>query len=153
MPRGGRRSGTPGKPYPNRTDMHKPAVEQLKGQQYGAKKEQLAVAASGGAPPGPGSAPGPTAGPAAPPGPAAGSLGAFNRPSERPSEPVTAGLPTGPGPGPEALGLNKQKPEDADLAEMAIYLPTLELLASQPGASLATKQFVRRLRGAMPPPS
>lgn len=32
----------------------------------------------------------------------------FTRPTERPDEPVTAGLPTGPGPGPEALGVMSQ---------------------------------------------
>lgn len=31
--------------------------------------------------------------------------GAFNAPSERPNEPVTAGVASGPGPGPEALSL------------------------------------------------
>jgi hypothetical protein len=42
--------------------------------------------------------------PAAPPPPVLpGSLGAFDRPSERAGEPVTAGMPTGPGPGPEVL--------------------------------------------------
>lgn len=41
----------------------------------------------------------PTSSPVAP-----GGLGAFDRPSERPDEEVTAGLPIGPGPGPEALG-------------------------------------------------
>jgi hypothetical protein len=147
MPRGGRRSGTPGKTYPNRTDMHKP---EFKGQPQGAAKAQAEVQASGS----PGSAPGPSAPPAAPPGPAAGSLGAFNRPSDRPEEPITAGLSTGPGPGPDALGLGPQgKPEDVDMRDMAIYLPTLEMLASQPGASMATKTFVRRLRGQLPPPA
>lgn len=38
----------------------------------------------------------------APPGPAPGSL-PFLEPTHRPNEPVTAGLPFGDGPGPEAL--------------------------------------------------
>lgn len=35
------------------------------------------------------------------PGPVPGERGSFLRPSENPAEPVTAGLPLGPGPGPE----------------------------------------------------
>jgi hypothetical protein len=32
-------------------------------------------------------------------------MGPINRPTERPNEPVTAGLRAGPGPGPEVLGM------------------------------------------------
>jgi hypothetical protein len=32
-----------------------------------------------------------------------GAMGPLDRPTERPNEPVTAGSPFGPGPGPEAL--------------------------------------------------
>ncbi len=52
----------------------------------------------------------PAPGPASPPSPTPAGmpsspvqLGDFTRPTERPTEPVTAGLPMGPGPGPEAL--------------------------------------------------
>lgn len=34
-----------------------------------------------------------------------GSLGAFNRPTERPFEPITAGAPIGAGPNPSAAGI------------------------------------------------
>jgi hypothetical protein len=36
--------------------------------------------------------------------PPPGSIPSLTAPTERPGEPVTAGLPVGPGPGPEALG-------------------------------------------------
>ena len=56
--------------------------------------------------------PAPTSTPA-PPSPAGGGGIApgdlnFEAPTERPNEPVTAGLPIGPGPGPEALNLPSQ---------------------------------------------
>lgn len=70
----------------------------------------------------------------------------LDAPSERPGEPVTAGLPVGPGPGPEALGMGGVEPERDRLAS---YLPTLELLASQPGSSAALRQMVRMIRGAV----
>jgi len=72
--------------------------------------------------------------------------GLLNQPTARPDEPITAGLSTGPGPGPEILG-----PSDPDLATLRAYLPMLELAANQPGASVSTRNLVRRLRGAMPP--
>lgn len=48
----------------------------------------------------------PTGQPSAPQPPAAqpGGLGQLTAPTDRPGEPVTAGLASGPGPGPEALG-------------------------------------------------
>ena len=120
--RGGARAGTPGRAYPNRTDLNGQRAlpaQTAPGQTYGAAQAQLlaqrqvpmgapplalppgqsgamggAGAAAGGAPP-----------PAAPPQswPEPGSLGSLERPSERPDEPVTSGAALGPGPGPESL--------------------------------------------------
>ncbi len=154
MARGGRRKGEPGKPYPNRSDLRGPGTPDIPknftGQPYGAAQQQQQAQAAAPAGP-PQGAPGPAAALGPPPVPA-GSLGAFNRASERPGEPITAGLPSGPGPGPEALGLREQgNEEDVDLTAVARYLPTLELLASLPGASISTRNFVRRLRGSVPP--
>lgn len=74
----------------------------------------------------------------------------FNRPTERPGEPLTTGIAGGPGAGPEALAsFNRPDPE---LEQMRQYLPTLELLASMPNASPSARMFVKRLRGSMPPP-
>lgn len=44
----------------------------------------------------------PMAGPRQPPT-LPGAMGPLNRPTEMPDQPITAGLPSGPGPGPEAL--------------------------------------------------
>lgn len=110
MPRGGARVGTPGTQYPNRTDLAQP-VQTTTAQQYGDRQaamerqqavplpkrvgEQIAGQAQpAGAPPaGPGGGAPPEMG-GIPPG-----LG-YHDPTERPHEPVTAGLSTGPGPGP-----------------------------------------------------
>ena len=82
--------------YPNRSDLRNPAKKVAKmtptGQTYGQATQQMrsqqAVPM--------GSAPTDT-----PPPPAQrvtpGSMGAFNRPTERPDEPVTAGASFGPG--------------------------------------------------------
>lgn len=103
MPRGGRRKGTPGQSYPNRTDLPTapdPGASTFKGQPYGAATAQAQVQASGVNAGGGAGTPPP---PLAPTGPAPGSFGDFGRPTERPTEPVTHGAPMGPGAGPEVL--------------------------------------------------
>lgn len=97
-PRGGARAGRPGATYGNRTDLgvaKLPAVA-APGQVYGVGKQQTdAQQAVPMAPqPVPQTPQGPP--PAQPVQP--GSLGALDRPTERPNEPVTAGAPVGPGP-------------------------------------------------------
>lgn len=80
------------------------------------------------------------------------SQGSFARPTERPEEPLTAGLPFGPGPGPEALLRRpEQEPSlDAQDAEaLRSRLPFIEFMASQPGASPSTRLIARRLRGQL----
>ncbi len=152
IPRGGKRTGTPGTAYPNRTDLSKPVpVQAATGQPYGAAKSQTdSQKVVPVAPPAPPAGGGPPAqGTPAPQGPPPGGVGAFGRPTDRPGEPITAGLPTGAGPGPDALMFNQvSSQEDIDLKNLKPYLPVLELMASQPGASQATINFVRRLRGA-----
>lgn len=81
------------KQYSNRTDLQNPAkkiaAQAAKGQTYGEAGKQ--IEAQRAVPMG-----------AAPtdsvPRPAPGSMGAFNRPTERPEEPVTAGANLGVGP-------------------------------------------------------
>lgn len=76
------------------------------------------------------------------------------QPTAWPDEPVTAGVPIGPGPGPEALPPNLAPPPPiSDLERMRPYLPTLELMASQPNASPSFRNWVRRLRAAGAGPS
>ena len=130
--RGGRRTGTPGKAYGNRTDLNAAAlpVTTAPGQEYGAQTAQAnaqravpmasgditapgaasPVSAPGGTPQG---QPSPVSAGLAglldgsgalPAGmPAPGSLPPLNAPSDRPDEHLMTGVPAGPGPGPEAL--------------------------------------------------
>lgn len=114
MARGGRRAGTPGKAYSNRTDLQGPQAPT--GLPYGDRAKL--IAAQRAVPAGPAPAPMPGPGVGSPPpsqlpaaGPAPGEL-PFTGPTQRPGEPVTAGLPVGPGPGPEVLTMNQANPQD-----------------------------------------
>lgn len=92
MPRGGRRQGTPGKAYANRTDLTS---------QYG---EGSAAAGGLQAPIEQQPLMGPMVG--------ADQVPNLDDMTARPTEPVTAGLPVGPGSGPEALGPMPPAPMD-----------------------------------------
>jgi hypothetical protein len=141
--RGGSRQGTQGKAYTNRTDLNSNRVPAAaaKGQTYGTRKDQMqAQQAVPMAQQPSGASPQPAGGrtPAAtPPG--------LSDPSQRPDEPLTAGMPFGPGPGPSSLTTPKM-----DVTSLRRYLPALEIAASQPDATAGYRNFVRRLRGAMP---
>lgn len=144
MARGGKRQGAPGTAYQNRTDLNAPkplAPTAVPGQPYGAAGTQMAgqSAVPMGPPPTPG--PGAAASPPSVAAPSPESAGPFNRPTERPSEPITAGLPTGPGPGPEAL----PKPPDPVLNGAAVLnsldelSPQLRALRSVVNATIANR--------------
>lgn len=75
------------------------------------------------------------------------SVVGFNAPTSRPGEPVTAGAAAGAGPGVEALGLSDD--DDAGIRHLKDSLPALELMANQPNAGRALRQFVRRVRAMM----
>jgi hypothetical protein len=89
--------------YSNRSDLRNPAQKVAKrvapGQTYGEGAAQMraqqAVPMA--------SAPTDTAPAPQPSAPMPGSLGPIDRPTERPDEPITAGINMGPGPGSEAL--------------------------------------------------
>ncbi len=129
MPRGGRRRGTPGTAYGNRTDLNMPEplpVQTAPSTGYGKRvaqeRAQQAVPL----------APAPTAPPAAPqaPIPAApmpGSFGDFLRPTERDQEPLTSGIDSGPGPGSEALALDAGADAEAVLRQLYLRSPSEEL--------------------------
>jgi hypothetical protein len=145
---GGVRNGKQGGQYPNRSDLRSPGQDLVaKNQPYGERQRQQAAqravpitappdAGAGGPgapapPPAPGVPPGGAPGGDVPPGMAPGEL-KFLHPTERPNEPITAGLPIGPGPGPEAMtGIGKiaqnMAPTDSATALLAH-------LASQPTA-------------------
>jgi hypothetical protein len=68
-------------------------------------------------------------------------------PSERPTEPVTAGIAMGEGPGPEVLGINQPSADtDADRQRLLSYLPALEAIAQSPTSSQSFRNYVRLLR-------
>jgi hypothetical protein len=100
---GGPRQGAPGKSYQNRSDMTQ-APRAVPGQTYGDAGQQIAAQQ---AVPLPQQAPPPAAGqgsPGVPGGPSGAPLTPIGAPTQRPGEPLTTGIPTGPGAGPEALG-------------------------------------------------
>lgn len=74
---------------------------------------------------------------------AARKLVPLDAPTERPDEPITAGMPFGPGPGPEAMPNYRQT--EADI--VAKYIPSLNILAEQPDTPQSFKLFVRYLQG------
>lgn len=88
------------------------------------------------------------AGQQAPPIPV--STNPITQPTQRPTEPISAGLPVGAGPGPEANVSPKpeQSITDRQLIEL---LPALELIAAgRTHVSQATLQVMRRLRANLP---
>jgi hypothetical protein len=84
-------------------------------------------------------APGLLAGLSLPSGPGLGE------PTQQPGVPVTDGAAAGAGAGPEALGLPVQ--QDQDMQALQAYLPVLEHMANQPGASAAARNMVRAIKG------
>lgn len=100
--RGGRRQGTPGKTYGNRSDLRATKAQPVRTAPSGSYGEATASAEAQKALPLPQSAPppmDPMAMASPPPMPGARPI---NRPTERPAEPLTAGMAMGAGPGPSA---------------------------------------------------
>lgn len=65
-------------------------------------------------------------------------------PSRFPNEPITAGLPTGPGPGPTTL-----KDQSAvDTQQLKSYLPALTQAANMPNMPSSFVKFVQYLRNS-----
>lgn len=161
-------------PNSNRTDLNRPApVTTVTGQTYGDAAAQEASQRiqpmAGGATQTPG-APASSAPPPAAPTPqgasgpsdmmaalqahvagggGAGGRGSLTRPTERPNEPVTHGLPMGPGGGPEALqGVGALTRDNA--VEQGTLSHLLQSMATQPGATQAVQDLANRaLSGAL----
>lgn len=74
----------------------------------------------------------------------AGRVVGLDQPTQQPGTPVTDGAALGAGAGMEALGLPDQK--QADLESIVPYLPVLEFMANQPGASWAMRNVVRKAK-------
>ena len=106
MPRrrqhGGTRQGTPGKAYGNRTDLNAPKIAEFRGQPYGQRQQQVQAQQTSNAAIGQMQARRDQMTPP-PVGPGPGQLGDLLAPTAKPDEPLTAGVPFGPGPGPDAL--------------------------------------------------
>lgn len=120
MPRGGKRQGTPGKGYTNRTDL---------GQDY-APVEGTATPASGGV--------------EAPKGQQRPPIYAddfpnLKDPTTRPNIPVTQGLRSGPGAGP------KDERRD-DARQIKKWLPLLDPIANDPDVPNSVRSFVNFLK-------
>lgn len=139
MSKGGVRQGTPGAQYPNRSDLTKPLpITASPGGAYGDRiasvrsQQAIPMAPAPQAPGGGGGPVPPNAPPAVAPSPGPPPT-PLDAPTQRPNEPVTAGLPIGPGPGPEALGAN-MVPNPQTLGELLDRLaqqnPDLATLAS-----------------------
>jgi hypothetical protein len=66
-------------------------------------------------------------------------------PTNRPNEPVTAGIDQGAGVGSDALMM--RQPDDNNFrASIAEYMPVLAYVASLPNASPETRAAIRQLR-------
>lgn len=106
-----------------------------KGQQYGQQGAQLQaqeIVPVAGSPTGEPGRPRSSSGPSAQPQPGLepGNVPTLDDPSAYPDQPITAGLPTGPGPGPEALNMaNFGAPELAELKAMFMKYPNEDLRA------------------------
>lgn len=166
MPRAPRRPS----PTSNRSDLNQP-VDSAPDQGYGVAAEQRAdqgvIPLAGGATnlPPQTPAPSPSSVPPAPGGGAGGSdimamlqahaangggpAGNFTRPTERPGEPVTHGLPIGPGAGPEALtGIGAAAQTGA--VEQGTLNNYIQQLSSQPNATTAIRALAAQAgAGAM----
>lgn len=83
----------------------------------------------------------------APQGAPAAPVTPFGAPSTRPDEPVTAGNPLGPGPGPEAAGLGSGPNADPpNMTQLMAMLPTLNVIANGANGTPALRSLVRYLK-------
>ena len=135
MPRKGK-----GSSVNNRTDLAMP-VTTVPGQEYGkqiAQAQAQKIVPMGPTPnvPAPAAAPQPQSPGIIPQAQPmfAGSLN-WHGPTERPAEPIQAGLPTGPGPGPEILGTSKPPAVGDALQNMAFSGVPNTLIAQLANAS------------------
>jgi hypothetical protein len=95
--RGGPRQATAGKQYTNRTDLQLSPQRASKAMPAPQPPRQMQGGGMGGA------------------------LPSINAPTQRPNEPITAGLPMGNGPGPEALQVPPSAPDSLVAKAAALY--------------------------------
>lgn len=126
MPRGGRRQGTPGRAYTNRTDMMGNYDMEAGSPAAGGIKAPAQVAPQMGLSP--------------------DDIPSLSTPTQRPGEPVTAGLGFGPGPGREALtGFDPRVQETQRLAER--WGPMMDILSNDPETPDSVRMLARYIKG------
>jgi hypothetical protein len=76
-----------------------------------------------------------------------GSVTGLYDPTQRPDEPITAGVDVGAGPGSEALMMNQISNDDKDI--VAKYLPSLSAMASAQDTPQSFRAFVSFLQGSL----
>lgn len=123
---GGVRAGKRGVAYGNREDLNALPIRTATGQTYGAAGAQAAsqrvIPMGGGG--SMGSSPSGVPSPHAP----SGQSTPFSAPTTRPNEPVTAGMPTGPGAGPDAVMMPQFDNVDLQLRALYRLYPNNDLL-------------------------
>lgn len=119
MPRGGKRQGTPGKGYANRTDL-----------QMQPDMAQNTAAAGGMQPPAESMM-----------GPTPDQLPSLSTPTQYADEPITEGLPIGPGGGPQR---DTRIDETRNLRR---YLPLMEMYINRPDTPDSVRALFRYIRG------
>ena len=126
MPRGGRRQGTPGRAYTNRTDMMGNYDMEAGSPAAGGIKAPAQVAPQMGLSP--------------------DDIPSLSTPTQRPGEPVTAGLGLGSGPGREALtGFDPRVQETQRLAER--WGPMMDILSNDPETPDSVRMLARYIKG------
>jgi hypothetical protein len=113
---GGVRAGRQGAAYGNRSDLNALPVRTATGQIYGQAGAQQAAQRAV-----------PMASPSPTPTGSSSSI-PLSAPTTRPNEPVTAGLSTGPGPGPSSLMQTQVDTTRAQLAALYRLYPNNDLL-------------------------
>lgn len=74
----------------------------------------------------------------------------IDAPTQRPDEPFTSGLSSGPGPGPEVmLGTPEYAMSQEDVQKVSFTYGILMRAAEQPGASQATRELARKVRSLL----
>lgn len=68
-------------------------------------------------------------------------------PTQRPDEPITQGINSGPGAGADALMMNQIKQNDQDI--VAKYLPSISAMASAQDTPQSFRAFVSFLQGSL----
>ena len=113
--------GTPLPPHPNAPTIKQGQAQQLRQRLQGIPLDQVAPPAK------------------------------LTDPTMAPDEPITAGLSSGPGPGPESLLPSQSRLNDAlTSAQMRLAYPLIYRLATLPNATTETKIMAQRLRANLP---